>query len=140
MYAIIRIRGKVNVSPDVKKTFELLNLDRANSMSVWPETKQALRMLKKVENYATFGIISEEVLKEALEKRGNALEGKLDVAKTLKGLIEGKKTKELNLKNRFCLAAPRKGYERKGIKKPFSLGGALGNRKEKIDDLIKRMI
>ena len=32
------------------------------------------------------------------------------------------------------------GFERKGTKMPFHLGGALGNRKEKINDLIRRML
>jgi large subunit ribosomal protein L30 len=40
----------------------------------------------------------------------------------------------------FRLSPPRGGFERKGIKTPFTMGGALGNRKEKINDLIKRMI
>ena len=38
------------------------------------------------------------------------------------------------------LGPPRKGYGRKGIKKDFSIGGALGDRKEKINDLVRRML
>ena len=38
------------------------------------------------------------------------------------------------------LNPPRKGYGRKGVKMPFLLGGAYGNRKEKINDLLMRMI
>lgn len=38
------------------------------------------------------------------------------------------------------LHPPRGGYERKGIKLPFSIGGVLGYRKEKINDLIKKML
>ncbi len=140
MYAVIRIRGNVSVSPKIKKTFELLNLKTANHMSVWPENKQALKMIKIVENYSTFGTIDEATLKEVVEKKGKAIEGKLDSGKVVKGLIEGKKAKELNLKNCFKLSPPKKGFERKGIKKPYTLGGALGNRKEKINELIKRMM
>ena len=44
------------------------------------------------------------------------------------------------LKNFFRLSPPVKGFDRKGIKVQFSLGGALGYRKEKINDLIKRMV
>ena len=44
------------------------------------------------------------------------------------------------LKPFFRLNPPVKGFDRKGIKVPFSLGGALGYRKEKINDLIKRMV
>jgi large subunit ribosomal protein L30 len=38
------------------------------------------------------------------------------------------------------LNPPKKGYGRKGVKLPFQLGGAYGERKEKINDLIMRMI
>ncbi len=38
------------------------------------------------------------------------------------------------------LCPPRKGYGRKGIKMPYSLGGATGDRKEKINELITRMV
>ena len=140
MYAIIRIRGQINTKPDVKKTFELLSLDSVNHASIWPETKENLKMIKKVENYATFGIISEEVIKELIEKKAKALNGKLDVKKATADLVAGKSCKEAGVKNCFKLSPPKKGYERKGIKKPFSIGGALGNRKEKMDDLIKKMM
>ena len=140
MYAVIRIRGNVSISPKTKKTLELLGLNNINSMSVWPETNAKLQMIRTIENYATFGIIDEETLKEVITKKGKALQGKLDIQKIVKGLMEGKKAKELNLKNCFRLSPPKKGYERKGIKKPFSIGGALGNRKEKINELILRML
>ena len=44
------------------------------------------------------------------------------------------------LKPVFRLRPPKKGYERVGIKKPFSVGGALGYRKEKINELLEKMI
>ena len=44
------------------------------------------------------------------------------------------------LKTFFKLSPPRRGFERKGIKIPFSMGGALGYRKNKINDLIQRMV
>ena len=34
----------------------------------------------------------------------------------------------------------KKGYGRKGIKTPFSKGGALGYRGDKINDMIQRMM
>jgi len=140
MYAIIRVRGSINVSPDTKKTFELLNLKSVNHCSIWQENNAKLRMLKKVENYSTFGTIGETDLKELLKTRGKAITGELDVDAAVKGLMAGKKSKEVNLKNCFKLSPPKHGYERKGIKKPFSLGGALGDRKEKVNILIKKML
>lgn len=140
MYAVIRIRGNVNISPKVKKTFELLNLKRVNNMSVWPEEKKILKMLKVIENHATYGIISEEQFKEIVQKRGKSIEGDVDLKKASEEILKGKKFKEVNLKNCFRLSPPKKGHARKGIKKPFSIGGALGNRKEKINELIGRMM
>ncbi|MDD3159701.1 MAG: 50S ribosomal protein L30 [Candidatus ainarchaeum sp.] len=144
MYAIIRIRGSINISPDIKKTFELLNLRRVNNLSIWQENKQTLKMIKKVENYATFGKIDDDTLKLLIEKRGNILDTekneKVDASKMATELKAGKTCNEINLKNCFRLSPPKKGFERKGIKRPFKLGGALGNRNEKINDLIKRMI
>jgi large subunit ribosomal protein L30 len=140
MYAIIRIRGNIGISPKIKKTFELLNLNSVNNMSIWPETTQTLKMLRIVGNHSTYGIISEETIKEIITKKGKALVGKLDAPVAIKGLIDGKKTKELNLKNCFKMSPPKQGYERKGIKKPYSLGGALGDRKEAINELIKKMM
>ena len=43
-------------------------------------------------------------------------------------------------KKMINLHPPRGGFERKGIKIPFKVGGALGYRGEKISDLIKRML
>ena len=44
------------------------------------------------------------------------------------------------VKQFFRLHPPIGGFERKGIKKPYSIGGALGYRKEKINNLIKKML
>jgi len=44
------------------------------------------------------------------------------------------------LKERTALNPPRKGYGRKGVKIPFKKGGAYGNRAEKINDLLTRMM
>ena len=44
------------------------------------------------------------------------------------------------LKPYFRLLPPRGGFERKGIKTPFSMGGSLGYRGQHINMLIKRML
>ena len=40
----------------------------------------------------------------------------------------------------FRMHPPRGGFDRNGIKMPFKNGGVYGNRKEKINLLIRRMI
>jgi large subunit ribosomal protein L30 len=111
-------------------------------------------MLKITKDFITWGEVDKGVLKLLLEKRaklpGNKpLTGdyvkeklKLDLDKFVEDYFTFKKElKDIpGLKLFFRLKPPIKGFERKGIKKPFSLGGALGYRKEKINDLIKRMI
>ena len=44
------------------------------------------------------------------------------------------------LKLFFKLRPPEGGFERKGVKHPFSMGGVLGYRKEKINELLMRML
>ncbi len=50
------------------------------------------------------------------------------------------KLSDINLKLPFRLTPPAKGFERKGIKIPYTMGGALGNRETAINGLLKRMI
>ena len=56
--------------------------------------------------------------------------------------LEGKKElKDIpGLKRFFRLRPPEKGFERKGIKKTYAVGGVLGYRKDKINELIMRML
>lgn len=119
--AVILIRGLVGIRFDTRDTLENLKLNKKHTCVVINDTPSLRGMLKKVQDFTTFGTINEETLKELQEKRGN---------KDLEG----------NLKNVFFLAPPKGGFERKGIKKSFVIGGALGERKEAINDLIKKMI
>ena len=154
MFAVIRVRGEVGTGPDVRKTFELLRLHRKNNCVVVPEEKQVKKMIEKVKDYATFGEIDNETLSSLIKKRGRMEGDKRITDEALKelgfssveelseALISGKiKVKDLNkFKKIFRLHPPKKGFERAGIKKPFTVGGALGYRGEKINLLIKKMI
>ena len=142
MYAVIRIRGTVNIAPKISTTLELLGLKRVSNLSVWQEDEQTKRMIMMVQDYVAFGNISDEVLKELIIKKANPVEfgAKLDAKKIVEELKKGKTINQVGIVNCFRMSPPRKGYERKGIKVPFVLGGASGNRKEKISDLIVRMM
>ena len=139
--AIVRIRGDINIKTEVKDTLSMLRLYDKNYCVVIESTKQNLGMLNKVRNFVTYGEIEDELFKELVEKRGQEYDGrtkdskeKIDYGRRFM-TIDGKKYKKF-----FRLSPPTKGYGRKGIKKPFSQSGALGNRKEKINDLLRRMI
>lgn len=142
MYAVIRIRGTVNIAPKISTTLELLGLKRVSNLSIWQEDEQTKRMIMMVQDYVAFGNISEEVLKELITKKATPIEegAKIDAKKVVEELKKGKTMNQVGIVNCFRMSPPRKGYERKGIKVPFVLGGASGNRKEKISDLIVRMM
>jgi hypothetical protein len=73
-----------------------------------------------------------------IEKRGQLInkEKKIDIKKIVEELEKGKKYEELNLKPFFRLHPPRKGIKSK-LHFPK---GVLGDNKEKINDLVKRML
>ena len=142
MYAVIRIRGTVNVTPKIKKALIMMNLRRANNLSLWGEDAHALGMINKVKDYVAYGKISDEMLKELIAKRARSIVpgSKMDAKKIFEALKEEGSTKKAGIRNLFTMSPPRGGFERKGIKVPYKLGGALGNMGEKINALIKRMM
>ena len=111
--AVVRIRGPIGTNAKVEGTLQTLNLYKRNYCTTLEENPESLGMLAKVKDFITWGDIDKETL----------------------DMLTKKSTKKF-----YRLNSPRKGFGRKGIKNPFNKGGALGNRKEKINDLIKRMI
>ena len=70
VFAIIRVRGIVNVNPDIKKTLELLRLNRVNHCTLIEENKIYKGMLQKVKDYTTWGEIDKDTLLKLIENRG----------------------------------------------------------------------
>lgn len=152
--AVIRIRGLIVTNRNIENTFKKLRLFRKNSCVVIDNRKDYTGMLKKVKDYSTWGEIDQDTFKQLLLKRGRLYGNKpltqdyikektnTDIDTFVKDFFEFKKElKDLpGLKNFFRLGMPKNGFERKGIKVPYSLGGALGYRKDNINDLVKRMI
>lgn len=123
MIALVRIRGDMNVNEDISSTMDMLCLYNRNYCSIQKAIPSILGMIRKCKDYITWGEIDEATLKELIEKRAEP------------NPKDPKKTKKF-----FRLNSPVKGYGRKGVKMPFTKGGALGNRGSKISDLIKRML
>jgi large subunit ribosomal protein L30 len=117
MICIIRIRGQVGINKKVKETLNRLKLRKKYSCVVIAPTKEQFGMIKKMKNFVAFGEIDEKTYKKLKEKRG-------------------KKDAEGNLKPFFRLHPPRKGIKSK-LHFPK---GVLGNHKEKINELIERML
>jgi len=153
VYAVVRVRGTVNVRHDIKKTLEMLRLNRVNHCVLVEENESYKGMLQKAKDYITWGEIEKDTLVELIKKRGRLIGDKpLDddyvksatsyksIEELADAIIEGKiKYRELpEIKPVFRLSPPRKGYE--GIKRAYTVGGALGYRGKDINDLIKRML
>lgn len=132
--AIVRVRGFVKVKKEIKDTFDMLRLYNKNYCVVVEDSSANMGMIKRVKDYATYGEITPETFKELIAKRGEEYKGNIEQKNKFMEM-EGKKYNKF-----FRLQPPRKGYGRKGLKKPFSKAGALGYRGTKINDLIKRMI
>ena len=152
--AAIQIRGGIMMSSEIKDTLNLLKLTRKNSCVVVDNNPIYLGMLVKLKDFITWGEIDKDTLKNLLEKRGKLAANKHLTSEYLKdkvrmdldafadAFMNGKiKLKNVpGLKNYFRLKPPVHGFERKGIKKQFSLGGALGYRGKNINELIRRML
>tara|TARA_Y100000310_G_C20669529_1_gene809455 strand:+ start:837 stop:1220 length:384 start_codon:yes stop_codon:yes gene_type:complete len=122
---VVRIRGDINLDDGIRKTLTFLRLLRKHACVVLDDTPALRGMIKRVQHYVTWGEASEELVKELAEKRGRKTKDK-----------DGKE----KLKPFYALHPPRGGFERKGIKQPFSKGGVLGYRGDRINVLVKKMI
>jgi len=152
--AIVRIRGTIKAKKEVVSTLRMLRLFKKNGCVVIKNDPSYTGMLERVKDYVTWGEINEETFKTLLMERGKLAGNKKLTEVYLKDKVKlgfdefskeffmfKKELKEVpGLKLFFKLSPPRKGFERGGIKKPYSMGGVLGYRKDKINDLIKRMI
>ena len=120
MICVIRIAGETGLNYKVKETLNRLRIRKKYSCIVLEKPNaQQLGMIKMVSDFVAYGDINESTYKELIEKRGKKVNGKL--------------------KPFFRLHPPRKGID---SKKHFgeSNKGVLGNNKEKINDLVLRML
>jgi len=152
--AIIQVRGAIGMKRNVKETLKLLRLFKKNCCAIVSTTDNVVGMLKVIKDYVTWGEIDKETFKVLLEKRGRLPGNKPLTEPYLKEKMKMNfdqfSDDFMNLKKNlgdvpglkrfFRLKLPISGYGREGIKTPYSLGGALGYRKENINDLIRRML
>ncbi|WP_421078438.1 50S ribosomal protein L30 [Methanothermococcus sp. Ax23] len=152
-YAVVRVRGSVGVRGDIADTLKMLRLHRVNHCVIVPNTETYKGMLNKAKDYITYGEIDKDTLVKLILKRGRLPGNKrLNEEKvkelmdlSVEELAEKIVNEEILLKNTplkpvFRLHPPRKGYDKAGIKKPFSVGGALGYRGAEINTLLEKMM
>ena len=139
MKAVIRISGLVEVPHTVQETLFRIRLRRKYTLVLMPSTPLTNLLLKTVRNFVAYGEIDKETLSLLFQKRAQLIDKKkkinlLDAA----ALVEKKKLEDLGLKPFFRLHPPRGGIDSRyhfGVRK-----GVLGDHKEKINDLIRRML
>jgi len=153
VFAAVRIRGLVNIKPDIKRTLQLLRLTRTNHCVLLEENPITKGMLQVTKDYITWGEIDKEMLSKLINTRGR-LEGDKELTEdyiksatsytSIEKLAQTIIDKKFNYKNIpnvkpiFRLNPPKKGYE--GIKRSFVNKGALGYRGKEINKLIERMV
>lgn len=137
MYAVVRLKGDVDLRREVLDTLEMLNLGRKFSCVLVSENENFEGMLRKVENFLTWGEIEENILKKILRKRVKLKEDS-DIEELSEKLLSGKTTKEVGLKPTIYLSPPSGGF--KGSTNETYPEGASGYREEDINKLLERMI
>jgi len=152
-YAAVRLRGLVNVNPDIRKTLELLNLTRVNHCVLIQKNPTTDGMLQVVKDFITWGEIDKKTLKNLIEKRGRMIGDKKltdadiknstsydNVDKLSDAIISDKfKYKDIsNVKPIFRLSPAKNGL--KSIKRPYNKKGSVGYRGNDINKLLEKMI
>jgi len=139
MFIVIRISGQVGLSGEIKESLLRLRLKTKYSSTLLEETSQNEKLLRKIRDFVAFGKIDRETLKELIEKRAKPLKkGNKIEADRIVSTLESKSLAETGIRSVFKLHPPRKGID---SKKHFGVAkGVLGNNKEKINDLVRRML
>jgi large subunit ribosomal protein L30 len=153
VYAVVRVRGTVNIKPNIRKTMELLRLTRTNHCVLLEENDVYKGMLQIIKDYTTWGEINKETLSKLLSARGKLSGDKPlteDYLKKATPYHSYEKLSEALLGNKvhyqeipeikpfFRLNPPKKGH--RTVKRSFVNKGSLGYRKEAINTLIERML
>lgn len=158
LYLVIRIRGTVDVRPDVERTLYLLRLRQRFAAALYHSSLPGIEgMLQKIRDWATWGEIDRDTLIRLIETRGRLIGDKPitnewvqknlglyggipELAdKLLAGEIMYHKLKDKGVKPFFRLHPPRGGFKG-SIKRHYGDGGELGYRGTAINSLVRRML
>ena len=152
VFAVVRLRGTVNVNRKIKDTLSMLRLHRRYHCVIVPDTPSYRGMLNIVKDYVAFGEIDGETLATILRLRGRLIgdrpltdeyvkekTGYESIEEFAKAVVEGRASlKDLaELKPVFRLHPPRGGL--KNIKWHHAAGGELGYQGKDINKLLYRM-
>lgn len=151
--AVIRIRGTAGTPGEIEDTLKMLKLTRPNHMRIFSKPNQSiLGMIKKIEEYVTWGEIDQKTIEHVLRTRGRTIGNKRLTEEHVKeigfngiselaqkifsGEIDINKIK--TIKPIFRLTPPSGGFKN-STKRHYSSNGELGYRGAEINKLIERM-
>ncbi|CAD6236436.1 GSCOCG00008181001-RA-CDS [Cotesia congregata] len=157
---VIRIRGVNQIAPKPRKILKLLRLKQINNAVFIRLNKATINMLRIVEPYVTWGYPNLKSVRELIYKKGFAKIDRQRIAITSNEIIEkklgrtdiicvedliheiftvGSKFKYAsNFLWPFKLNTPTGGWRKKT--NHYVEGGDFGNREDKINELIRRMV
>jgi len=138
MILAIRISGLVEMPKGVNESLFRLRMRRKYTAVLLKPTEQNMRLLKQLRNFIAYGKISPEGIKLLLEKRGQSLDKKKIDASKIVEQLDKKNLSDLGIKPFFRLHPPRGGIDSK-VHFPIRKG-VLGDNKEKIEELMRRML
>ena len=154
-WLVIRIRSDRTVEHSIRETMGYLNLTRVNHAVIVPERETYAGMLQKTKDYVTWGEVDAETVATLIRERGQLIGGAPVTDADVKAetdyknidayaaaLASGDATMKdmASLKKVFRLHPPRGAKGWGGIKRHFTIGGALGFRGDAILELVPRMI
>ena len=149
----VKVRGTVSAMRETRETLDLLRLTHTNHAVLIDSRPAYNGMLRRVNNYITWGEPTKETVSMMLQKRARLAGGKKltdeyiqkagfkSIDDLAEAIINCKVAfqKLPDVQPLFKLHPPSKGYKGK-TKKGFKAGGEAGYRGEAINDLIKRMV
>ena len=136
MIIVIRISGQVEMPPHAKETLFRMGLRKKYSAALLKENKQTSHLLQAVRNFVAYGKIDPKTMEELISKRGKSIDKKKVDAKKVAEVIEKEGIAKSGIRSSFRLHPPRKGIDSKS----HYPKGVLGDNKEKINDLVRRML
>ena len=154
-WLVIRVRSDRTVERSIRETMQHLNLTRVNHAVLIPENDAYAGMLHKVKDFVTWGEVSADAVTGLIRDRGRligdnpvtdadvkAATDHKTIAAFAKAIASGDATtKDMEtLKRVFRLHPPRGNKGWGGVKRHFTVGGALGFRGDAIEELAARMI
>ena len=155
-YAIVRMRGTVNVTGSIKDTMRMLRVAAPNHAAIVPANESTFGMIRKCQDYVAYGEVDTATVVELIRKRGRAIADAPVTDELVNKLSNGKYAgveayaaaiakgeatlTELGegMKPLFRLQPAKGGHGT--IKRHVGAGGPLGYHGAEINELIRRMM